>query len=103
MADKPFDINKLRPKDTPEYVTPAWLGSIRFALGKPEIMQAFTEDTGVAWVPARSPIDKLIDEATGADVNFLKAFIRWHNKHVWGPYGNKTRKKKPHQRRKKKK
>jgi hypothetical protein len=83
--DSPGKIERLRPSDTPEYMTPAWLGCISFALGQPELLQAFRADTGNHWTPASTGIDRLIDQATGADWQFIEAFILWVNDNVWGP------------------
>ncbi len=79
------DLHALRPADTPAYMTDAWLGCVRWALGEPEIVEAFRGDTGMTWRPATTPIERSIDEATGADWAYLKAFIKWANVHVWGP------------------
>ena len=82
-------IVALRPADTPEYMTGAWLGCIRFALGKPEIVAAFRADTGNKWEPATTWIDRMIDQQTGAEWAFLKAFTEWANVNVWGPLDGK--------------
>ena len=80
-----LSIADLRPADTPEYMVPAWLGCIDFAIGQPEIVAAFRRDTGNNWSPGKTGIDRMIDEATGADRRFIREFIRWANVHVWGP------------------
>lgn len=78
-------IGDLRPADTPEYMTPAWLGCVSWAIGKPEIVEAFRAETGNRWRPSPSPFDQMIDQATGADRDFIEAFIRWVNVNIWGP------------------
>lgn len=78
-------IEDLRPADTPEYMTPAWIGCLSWAIDTPEIVEAFREESGIKWTPGRSPLDRMIDEATGADAKFIEAFIRWANVNVWGP------------------
>lgn len=79
------NVLQLMPADTPEYMAPAWLGCIHFALGEPEIVAAFRAATGNLWKPGRNGLDKAIDEATGADWEFIKAFVIWANANVWGP------------------
>ena len=34
--------------------------------------------------PGRTPLDRMVDEATGADKAFLEAFAAWMNANVWG-------------------
>lgn len=62
----------------------AWIGSLRYALTREDMMAAFRADTGNTWQPGKTTIDRMIDEATGADFDFLKAFAKWHNANVWG-------------------
>lgn len=81
------DVMTLRPADTPEYMNPAWLGCISFALNQPELMQQFRDETGMRWQPARSGIERMIDQATGMEWEFVKAFVLWVNVNVWGPIG----------------
>lgn len=83
--NKPWTISALLPADTPEYMLPAWLGCIRYALGNPEIVAAFRHATGNKWEPGKTPLDRMIDEATGADRAWVEAFVRWVNVNVWGP------------------
>jgi hypothetical protein len=80
-----MSLESLRPADTPEHMTPAWLGCIHWALGNEEIVSAFRADTGMRWRPATTPFDRMIDQAVGAERQFLEAFIRWVNVNVWGP------------------
>lgn len=78
-------LEELKPDDTPDEMTPAWLGCISWALGTPEVVEQFRKDTGLRCRPARSVLDRMVDEATGADRQFLEAFIKWVNVNVWGP------------------
>ena len=80
-----MNIEQLRPADTPEYMTPAWLGCISWAIGNEDLIAAFREDTGITWKPGHTPIDRMIDEATKCDEHFAEAFVRWVNVNVWGP------------------
>lgn len=66
------------------YLHPAWLSCLSWAMTEPEILAAFRQDTGHAWAPGRTPLDRMVDEATGADKAFLEAFAAWMNVHVWG-------------------
>jgi hypothetical protein len=62
----------------------AWIGSVRYALGQADIIAAFRKDTGEMWEIANSSIECMIDEATGADRDFLRKFVIWHNENLWG-------------------
>ena len=73
------------PADTPEYMHGAWAGALSAAIKEPEILAQFRADTGNNWEPARSPLDKMIDEATGVDRAFVEEFVAWFNTNVWGP------------------
>ena len=78
-------ITVLMPTDTPAYMRDAWLSCLDWALGHPEAIAAFRQDTGILWSPGTTPLDRLIDEATGADWGFVEAFVRWANVNIWGP------------------
>lgn len=84
-----LNILSLLPSDTPEYMAPAWLGAIHYALGQPEIVERFRQDTGNKWSPGKTAFDKAIDKATGADEAFFVEFIKWANVEVWGPLSKK--------------
>jgi len=43
----------------------AWVGCLRWALGREDIMTQFRAETGMTWTPGRTPIDQAIDEACG--------------------------------------
>jgi hypothetical protein len=81
MSERP----ELMPADTPDYMIPAWIGCMHWAIGEPNIPGAYREQTGDKWEPGRTGIDRAIDEACGADKAFAERFIRWANAHVWGP------------------
>lgn len=89
MEYEQFDIESLRPADTPEYMTPMWLGSISWAIGDSETVEAFRKETGLQWNPAKTGIERMIDKATGADFEFIKAFVLWANINIWGPLDDK--------------
>ena len=81
----PFDLVALRPADTPASLTEAWLSCLRSISRSPGAIEAFVQDTGCTWTPGRSPLERMVDEATGHDRAAVEAFVRWVNVHVWGP------------------
>jgi hypothetical protein len=70
------------PKD--EYLIPAWLGCLRYAIESEEMLSAFREETGNQWKPGISSLDRMIDEAIGAEAEFIKQFAGWMNQDLWG-------------------
>ena len=84
MENENPSLISLRPEDTPEYMTDAWLSCIHWALGEPSVLNGFREDTGLNWEPARTPIERMIDKWNGVDRKFIVEFIRWANVNVWG-------------------
>ena len=49
-------------------------------------------DTGDQFTVGRTPIERLVDKATGCDLAFLESFIRWANvQNVWGPLAREDR------------
>lgn len=62
----------------------AWVGCLQYALGNDEILAAFREATGNRWTPASSGLERMIDEAVGADRAFIVAFVQWFDETVWG-------------------
>ena len=86
MPPPPFRIEALMPTDTPACMLPMWLGALHFAVSNEDAWDAFIADTGHAWRPGRTPVDRLIDDATGATRASLAAFIAWFNVAIWGPW-----------------
>jgi hypothetical protein len=80
MTERNFD--DLMPEDP--LMAIAWADSLRFALGRDDILAAFRAETGIRWEPGKTGLDRLIDEATDADYRFIRAFAAWHNKNIWG-------------------
>ena len=78
-------LEDLRPSDTPSYMTDAWVGCLRWAVGQPEIVARFREETGNKWSPGRTAIERMVEDATNASHHFMVDFVRWVNVHVWGP------------------
>lgn len=75
----------LKPADTPDYMTQAWVDFLRWAFGVKELIDQFRAETGNYWTPATTPIDQMIDNATGANREFCEEYIKWLNHNVWGP------------------
>ena len=89
MADEGSILQGIDPSLAPScpLMGVAWLGAVRWALGEPEIMAAFRRDTGNNWSPGRTGLDRMIDQATGAEKAFFEQFLRWFNENVWGDVG----------------
>ena len=62
----------------------AWVPALSAALGNAEILAAFRADTGERWQPGASPLERMIDDATGAGDAFMSRFVDWFNANVWG-------------------
>lgn len=77
-------LEELRPKDLPDYMLPAWVGFIHWAIGSEQVRADFAKATGMTWRSPRSGIDLMIDEATGYTVNYIQEFISWANTNIWG-------------------
>lgn len=82
-----LNLIDLKPADTPDYMIPAWLGCITFAIRQPGALDQFRADTGFNWEPGKTGIDRMIDEATGREQDFVREFVLWVNRNVWGPVG----------------
>lgn len=56
------------------------------AAGHADILAAYEADQGRKFILAgpRTTLDRMIDEATGADVAAVNDFIDWFNVAVWG-------------------
>jgi len=78
-------IESLLPADTPTYMLPLWLGCISWALQDDNCLAAFRAETGNNWAPGKTPLERMIDEATGSDRRFIFAFVEWVNVNIWGP------------------
>lgn len=77
-------MSSLIPDDTPEYMTPAWIGCMNWAIQEPEIRAAFESDTGMRYTPPNNALDEMIDNATGYGEDYVKSFVQWANINVWG-------------------
>lgn len=63
---------------------PAFLGFVYWALNDAEMLALYRQQTGDDWRPARTPFEKLIDEATRADLHFLQSFSDWCEREHFG-------------------
>ena len=66
------------------YMTLAWAGALLAAIETPAVLAQYREDTGDHWQPGRTPIDRMVDDATGREWMFVEAFTKWFNANVWG-------------------
>jgi hypothetical protein len=62
----------------------AWRDCLSWAVGEPEILGAFQRETGTAYAAPRTPLDRMIDKATGVEEHVARAFVKWFNANVWG-------------------
>lgn len=65
-------------------VTPMWAASVLYSSRNDEIARRFQEDTGCRYRPASSPLEAMIDDATGMNERLAAQFVRWHNRYIWG-------------------
>ena len=63
----------------------AFYGLLQFALATPDIVQRFESDSGVK-LPStpKSPIEAMIDKASGCDTAWCVPFIDWCWVNLWG-------------------
>lgn len=87
IADVRSQVEDLAPRN--EIMQVLWVGALQFSISHKPTMQAFSEETGLHYTAPRNGLDRMIDEATGADSAFLLAFIRWFNVNVWGEENGK--------------
>lgn len=78
------------PKDTPEYAHGMWASALLAASRQPEIVKAFQDETGIVFSPAKTPIDAMIDDATGRNEQIAHSFGEWFNRNVWGAWEGET-------------
>jgi hypothetical protein len=83
MAD---DYQIQPPADVPEVMHCMWYGCLMWAASEPDILAWFKDDTGISYPAARSPLDAMIDKATGYDQSVCRRFVEWFNANVWGPW-----------------
>ncbi len=63
----------------------AWRDCLAWAIENPEIRTAFMAETRIAFPnSAQTPIDHMVDAATGRDEFVIQRFIEWFNRMIWG-------------------
>lgn len=67
-----------------ELTEEAWAGFLLWAIGQPEMREAFTVATGFSLDSPRNAIAALIDEATGFQSAVMFAFAKWATVEHWG-------------------
>jgi hypothetical protein len=75
-------ITKHLPADS--LMAQAWVDCLRYTISEPEALAAFHTDTGSTCTPGCTPIDRMIDEATGREREFVEQYLAWFNENVWG-------------------
>ncbi len=80
---KAFDIEDHAP-DNP-LMLQAWMDCLHWAIGDEKILDSFSADTGCRYHAPATPLDKMIDDATGHGKDFIEKFIPWFNENIWGP------------------
>ena len=68
------------------YIIPFLISVAVYSLQSPPdyILEQYRIDTGDLWKPAKTPIDEMIDHATGREEAFVRAFVIWANVNIWG-------------------
>ena len=95
MSDTPeFPITgmKIKPDcgNMPQvFAYGAFLGLCHYLLTQPEALEQFRIDTGHDFnhLQGRSPLDKMIDQATGRDAELFAAWGDWVAVNAWGVEG----------------
>lgn len=62
----------------------AWAACLNYTISRTDALKRFEEETGNVFRPATNGIEKMIDDATGYEVEFLGKFIDWFNLNIWG-------------------
>jgi hypothetical protein len=62
----------------------ACVDCLRDTISDTAVLAAFHADTGSACTPGRMPIDRMIDEASGREREFVEQYLAWCNENVWG-------------------
>lgn len=61
-----------------------FIGCVRWALGKPEIMARYQAESGDQFQPALNSIERMIDKVTGNNLAFLQCFSDWVEINLFG-------------------
>ena len=64
----------------------AWIGCLHWTAGKPEIIADFHAATGIDLtnLVGRSPLEKMIDDASKHEMAVWAAFADWVAVNIWG-------------------
>jgi hypothetical protein len=62
----------------------AWDDCLHYTSSDPEALAAFHADTGSTFTLGRTPIDRMIDKATGRERAFVEQYLTWLTENVWG-------------------
>ena len=82
VTDKGAFLIPYLPRDV--LMVGSWFSCLQASMQQPEVLHAFRAETGCTYTPAVTPIDRMIDEATGRDKAYLLTFLAWFNVNVWG-------------------
>lgn len=67
------------------YLFGAWLGLFSTLWNEPDCHKAFCEQTGAMPLAlGGSPIERMVDEATGRDREYMLKFAKWVTEFHWG-------------------
>ncbi|WP_273727493.1 hypothetical protein [Brucella gallinifaecis] len=61
-----------------------FIGCLRWALGHEEVLQRYRSETGNRYRVGKNALERMIDEATGADLAFLQSFSDWVEVNLFG-------------------
>jgi hypothetical protein len=79
-----MDCLKLKTAWDGHYMLPDFMGCVYWALGDAKTLGAYRKATGDNWTPPKTPAEKMIDQATGADTAFLQRFSDWVEQNLFG-------------------
>ena len=61
-----------------------WMDRLMDAIKDPDTLAEFREDTNCDWQPPRSPIEHMVDDASGVGFQVAKDFAKWWTAKHWG-------------------
>lgn len=91
IIGKVFD--EIRPDytDNNPVMTGAWASFIQWAFSESDIIAAFEAQTGNRLAVARTPIEAMVDKATGRHEHYIVAFVKWATETMWNGTPEDTR------------
>ncbi|HEV7247961.1 MAG TPA: hypothetical protein VGN93_13335 [Shinella sp.] len=66
------------------FMLPDFMGCVHWAIGDEKTLAAYRKTTGDEWTPGKTPVGRMIDQATGADREFLQRFSDWVADNLFG-------------------